>query len=88
MLLQQRTMDTRPADLRLGDPADSDLVTSESLEIGLPSESEPGIDLTGDQADVLTGCSQTHLAAVPDEPPALFLPACGALCDVFWWARR
>ena len=88
MLLQQRTMDTRPADLRLGDPADSDLVTSESLEIGLPSESEPAIDLIGDQADVLIECSQTHLAAVPAEPPTLFLPACGALCDVFWWARR
>jgi hypothetical protein len=22
------------------------------------------------------------------EPPAVFFPACGALCDVFWWARR
>jgi hypothetical protein len=88
MLLQQRTMDTRPADLRLGDPADSDLVTSESLEIGLPSESEPAIDLTGDQADVLDESRQTHAKAASDEPPALFLPACGALCDVFWWARR
>jgi hypothetical protein len=22
------------------------------------------------------------------EPPHLYLPACGALCDIFWWARR
>jgi hypothetical protein len=22
------------------------------------------------------------------EPPRVYLPACGALCDIFWWARR
>jgi hypothetical protein len=22
------------------------------------------------------------------EPPKIYLPACGALCDIFWWARR
>jgi hypothetical protein len=22
------------------------------------------------------------------EPPKIFIPACGVLCDVFWWARR
>jgi hypothetical protein len=22
------------------------------------------------------------------EPPKIYLAACGALCDVFWWARR
>jgi hypothetical protein len=22
------------------------------------------------------------------DPPKVYLPACGALCDVFWWARR
>jgi hypothetical protein len=22
------------------------------------------------------------------EPPAGYFPACGVLCDVFWWARR
>lgn len=21
------------------------------------------------------------------EPPKLYLPACGALCDILWWAR-
>jgi hypothetical protein len=81
-------MGSRPADLRLGDSADSGLVPSGGLEVALPSESEPALDLIGDQADVLIECSQTHLAAVPAEPPTLFLPACGALCDVFWWARR
>jgi hypothetical protein len=22
------------------------------------------------------------------EPPKIYIPACGALCDIFWWARR
>ena len=22
------------------------------------------------------------------EPPAVYFPACGVLCDIFWWARR
>ncbi len=22
------------------------------------------------------------------EPPEIYFAACGALCDVFWWARR
>jgi hypothetical protein len=22
------------------------------------------------------------------EPPAAWIPACGVLCDMFWWARR
>jgi hypothetical protein len=22
------------------------------------------------------------------EPPKVYLPACGALVDIFWWARR
>jgi hypothetical protein len=31
--------------------------------------------------------------AAPDastqvEPPKIYLPACGVLCDIFWWARR
>ncbi|MFZ2060983.1 MAG: hypothetical protein WAU82_08220 [Candidatus Binatus sp.] len=21
-------------------------------------------------------------------PPKIYLAACGALCDIFWWARR
>ena len=81
-------MGTRPADLRLGDSADSGLVTSDGLDVSQPSESELTIDNNDAPADVLAESSRTHLAAVPAEPPALFLPACGALCDVFWWARR
>ncbi len=27
-------------------------------------------------------------AAQSAEPLALYFPSCGALCDVFWWARR
>jgi len=26
-------------------------------------------------------------AEKPAEPAAVFWPACGALCDTFWWAR-
>jgi hypothetical protein len=22
------------------------------------------------------------------EPPTIFIPSCGVLCDIFWWARR
>jgi hypothetical protein len=22
------------------------------------------------------------------EPPKVYIPACGVLCDIFWWARR
>jgi hypothetical protein len=22
------------------------------------------------------------------DPPKIYLAACGALCDIFWWARR
>jgi hypothetical protein len=22
------------------------------------------------------------------EPPKIYLATCGALCDIFWWARR
>jgi hypothetical protein len=22
------------------------------------------------------------------EPPKIYVPACGVLCDIFWWARR
>ena len=25
---------------------------------------------------------------VDSEPPKIYIPACGVLCDVFWWARR
>ncbi len=40
--------------------------------------------------------ARNHAAAEPDqerenvpdsEVPALYFPACGALCDAFWWAR-
>ena len=22
------------------------------------------------------------------EPPKIYIPSCGVLCDIFWWARR
>jgi hypothetical protein len=27
-------------------------------------------------------------ASTQVEPPRIYFAACGALCDVFWWARR
>jgi hypothetical protein len=24
----------------------------------------------------------------PAQPPEVIWPACGAFCDIFWWARR
>jgi hypothetical protein len=32
--------------------------------------------------------SADELPARPPEPAALYFPACGVLCDAFWWARR
>jgi hypothetical protein len=26
-------------------------------------------------------------AADSIEPPEIYIPACGVLCDIFWWAR-
>jgi hypothetical protein len=39
-------------------------------------------------ADDVDGLTNGGLEAASGELPALFVPACGALCDVFWWARR
>jgi hypothetical protein len=27
-------------------------------------------------------------ASTSTEPPKIYIPACGTLCDIFWWARR
>jgi hypothetical protein len=27
-------------------------------------------------------------SSTPVEPLKIYLPACGVLCDIFWWARR
>ena len=32
--------------------------------------------------------SHTDVANDRAEPPRVYLAACGALCDIFWWARR
>jgi hypothetical protein len=34
-------------------------------------------------ADTDAPPTSTHV-----EPPKIYLAACGALCDIFWWARR
>jgi hypothetical protein len=32
--------------------------------------------------------TEKEIPAAPAEPPKIYIPACGVLCDVFWWARR
>jgi len=32
--------------------------------------------------------SEPEKGIVAPEPPEIYIPACGVLCDVFWWARR
>ena len=32
--------------------------------------------------------SESEKKIVAAEPPKIYIPACGALCDIFWWARR
>jgi hypothetical protein len=32
--------------------------------------------------------SEPEKKTVTAEPPKIYIPACGVLCDVFWWARR
>jgi hypothetical protein len=33
--------------------------------------------------------SQENCEAEPSPPPVTaYIPACGTLCDAFWWARR
>ena len=32
--------------------------------------------------------SEPEKKTVATEPPKIYIPACGVLCDVFWWARR
>jgi hypothetical protein len=31
--------------------------------------------------------SASRSAGAHVEPPKIYIPACGALCDIFWWAR-
>ena len=37
-------------------------------------------------ADARTDARRPASAVV--DPPAVYVAACGVLCDVFWWARR
>lgn len=37
---------------------------------------------------VRSACGEVTLESrAIEEPPKLYLPACGALCDILWWAR-
>jgi hypothetical protein len=42
-----------------------------------------------EQALVDEGVSKQQPEAGPiSDPPIAYIPACGTLCDAFWWARR
>jgi hypothetical protein len=38
--------------------------------------------------DEKTAAADAQPASTHVEPPKIYFAACGALCDVFWWARR
>jgi hypothetical protein len=46
-------------------------------------ESMPDLEQTPTAADVPRADSQMD----PALPPTAYIPACGTLCDAFWWAR-
>jgi hypothetical protein len=39
-------------------------------------------------SDTKTAARDSAPAATHVEPPEIYVPACGVLCDIFWWARR
>ena len=43
--------------------------------------------MTSDREDK-TAVPDSAPASTHVEPPKVYLPACGVLCDIFWWARR
>ncbi len=43
---------------------------------------------TANPSMVAGGEVETTANVASGEPPKLYFPACGALCDIFWWARR
>jgi hypothetical protein len=40
------------------------------------------------RSDAPAADGATSAGAASGEPPAVYFPSCGAICDVFWWARR
>ncbi len=34
------------------------------------------------------GRGEAAIAVERAEPPTVYFPSCGVLCDAFWWARR
>jgi hypothetical protein len=84
-MLSERAKSNRPTVLTTGDSVHSNSVDAERAEVNLPSAIGSALDRMADDVDGLTNGG---LEAASGELPALFVPACGALCDVFWWARR
>ncbi|MGA6970729.1 MAG: hypothetical protein WBY93_03800 [Candidatus Binatus sp.] len=39
-------------------------------------------------ADDKTAAPDCSTPSTPAEPPRIYFAACGAMCDIFWWARR
>ncbi len=73
--------------------ADSRGVSAEpvSAEVGASvrdraGDSEPTDTQAGMRIPTTSGEAALNERAA--EAPKLYLPACGALCDILWWARR
>jgi len=47
------------------------------------SQPEPSATSVGIQAQAPALVASSEAS----EPPAHYVPACGVLCDIFWWAR-
>jgi len=48
----------------------------------------PGRGRADDPVEEATLVRAVSAAGSSDGPAPLYLPACGALCDILWWARR
>jgi len=44
--------------------------------------------MTPDHENKTGACDSPPTPSTQVDPPKIYLPACGALCDIFWWARR
>ena len=63
-------------------------VDSMWTRIQVVQESETLDELQKAPRDTDAAIADNEVSARPAEPPKIYIPACGVLCDIFWWARR
>lgn len=79
---------------RCGNPElpSSERIAEAQASEAIGSAATPAQPTVRDSAASRTSHGTSVIRIAPDstadEPPKLYLPACGALCDIFWWARR